>query len=795
MNLAFADELLNHFYWTGDTNYVRTMWPLLTTHLDWEKRNFDRDGDGLYDAYAAIWASDALQYSGGGVTHSSAYNYRSNKIATQLAKLIGENAAPYQEEADKILKAMNNKLWLRDSGWFAEYKDLLGNQLVHPSAGLWTIYHTIDSHVPDAFQSYQMLRYVDTKIPHIPIRVSGLNDSTLYTLSTTNWQPYTWSLNNVALAELLHSSLAYWQGGRSEEAYKLWKSSLVESMYLGASPGNFQQLSFYDAIRGELYRDFADVIGMASRSLIEGLFGIEPDLLHDSLSVHPGFPRSWDHASIATPDIEYSFQRKGAVDTYRLTTHFKKPVALSFEVNALLDDVDYVLCNGRKIKWTYKEEAIEIPVLTMKISAADRFQIEIKWKGNKIGKPVLMEGIIAKGKSFMVRSKQMEFTRVFDPQHSIQSFVLASHQLKAISNANCGNKTFFIRAKQGKAVLWTPVNFCATTKKELAVTRVSGDEKSSVIQIANNTNTALSCKLFFNHGYSTTVSVKQKGMYSEFALIGPGMIAGTNSIKVQAGNNSHTETVVNWDIKNPASMKYEKIDLTSYFNDEVNNIFKNQYLSPRPKTITLQLPTQGIGNWAYPLTTVNINDSGLRKRAGDKNEIVIEQGIPFAILSKAGSKNIIFTSQWDNYPKQIAVPLNGKSSHAYFLMAGSTNPMQSRLVNGEIIIQYKDGSGDTLQLKNPDNWWPIEQDYYEDGYAFTTDAAKPVRVYFETGEDTRTFHHFTTIRGFSNRGIDGGAATVLDIPLDPSKELKALVLKTIANDVVIGLMSVTLVRP
>ncbi|MDB5208694.1 MAG: glycogen debranching protein, partial [Flavisolibacter sp.] len=45
-----------------------------------------------------------------------------------------------------------------------------------------------------------------------------------------------------------------------------------------------------------------------------------------------------------------------------------------------------------------------------------------------------------------------------------------------------------------------------------------------------------------------------------------------------------------------------------------------------------------------------------------------------------------------------------------------------------------------------------------------------------------------------NRAIDGGAGTVLDLPLDPAKELKSLILKAIANDVVIGLMSLTLVR-
>jgi hypothetical protein len=126
MNLGFIDQLLNHFNYTGDTGYVKKMWLLLKRHLAWEKKNFDADGDGLYDAYAAIWASDALQYSGGGVTHSSAYNYRANKDAARLAKLIGENGTAYEKEAEKILAAINKKLWMSDNGWYAEYKDLLG---------------------------------------------------------------------------------------------------------------------------------------------------------------------------------------------------------------------------------------------------------------------------------------------------------------------------------------------------------------------------------------------------------------------------------------------------------------------------------------------------------------------------------------------------------------------------------------------------------------------------------------------------------------------------------------------
>ena len=61
-------------------------------------------------------------------------------------------------------------------------------------------------------------------------------------------------------------------------------------MFLVISPGNFDQLSFFDSTRGELYRVFGDPIGMAGRSLVEGLFGIHPNALAGTLTIKPGFP-------------------------------------------------------------------------------------------------------------------------------------------------------------------------------------------------------------------------------------------------------------------------------------------------------------------------------------------------------------------------------------------------------------------------------------------------------------------------------------------------------------------------
>ncbi len=73
-NPKAMDVLMRHLAWTGDLDFAREAWPFLKRHLAREKRLFDRDG--LYDSVIAIWASDALSYNAGGVTHSSAFHLR-----------------------------------------------------------------------------------------------------------------------------------------------------------------------------------------------------------------------------------------------------------------------------------------------------------------------------------------------------------------------------------------------------------------------------------------------------------------------------------------------------------------------------------------------------------------------------------------------------------------------------------------------------------------------------------------------------------------------------------------------
>ena len=255
MNLNYVDELLWHFCYDADTAYMRKMFPLLKLHLEWEKRNFDPDGDHLYDAYCCIWASDALYYNSGAVTHSSACNYRGNLLTARIAEIIGEDPTPFRNEAEAILKAMNSRLWLTEDGHWAEFQDFMGLKRLHKSAALWSIYTPIDCGACSAEQAYLATRYVDTQIPHIPIRIEGsgkeMAGDGYFTLSTTDWMPYDWSTNNVAHAEVMNMALAYFKAGRNEMGVRLLKGDILDGQFLGLSPGNFGQISYYDKARSE----------------------------------------------------------------------------------------------------------------------------------------------------------------------------------------------------------------------------------------------------------------------------------------------------------------------------------------------------------------------------------------------------------------------------------------------------------------------------------------------------------------------------------------------------------------
>ncbi|CAN7378583.1 DUF4450 domain-containing protein [Massilia sp. LjRoot122] len=675
MNIGFIDVMLRHLLWTGDLAYAKAVWPVLERHLAWERRLFRRevgpDRLPLYEGYAAIWASDDLYYNGGGATHTSAYNAWHNGMAARIAALLGKDPAPYRLEADRIRRAMRSYLWMPERGAFGEYRDLLGKQALHPSYGLWSYYHAVDSQVPGRLDAARMALDVERGRRAIPIEGPGVPADRRYrVLPTTDWMPYSWSINNVVMGEVLHTALASWQAGHNESAFELAKGALLASLYMGISPGNIGSMNYLDVYRREAQRDFADGSGVMARTLVEGLFGVRPDALAGTLLLRPGFPRDWAHARLKHPGVTLAFRREGGIERWTVEQPASTFQRLVLELPAASDGVAEVLADGKPVRWKAGTDEAFAPRLRVELPFGRKIELVIRWRGQPIGDEAALAG-----------------------------------------PADAGGLQ---RVRQGAFSWW---------------------------QAAPAPRATAAC--------------------------------GPEAAPWLKG----------------APVKPRHVDLGPWFNDRVGALFTpGKYLSPRSPYVSLSLPSQGIGAWAGHVNAMAvIDDAGLRAQGGS---LRLPNGLSFATPAAAGAANVLFTSQWDNYPKGAAVPLQGRAGRMFLLMAGSSNAMQSRIENGEVIVSYADGSRTRLALRNPDSWWPIEQDYLIDDYQFPYCGRLPVRVDLKTAR-VRVLDPATLPQELRAQ-IDGGSATVLEMTLDRSKSLKSLELRTLANDVVIGLMGVTL---
>ena len=148
------------------------------------------------------------------------------------------------------------------------------------------------------------------------------------------------------------------------------------------------------------------------------------------------------------------------------------------------------------------------------------------------------------------------------------------------------------------------------------------------------------------------------------------------------------------------------------------------------------------------------------------------QGAKF--LWAPADKDIAFTSLWDNWPAKVQVPVNKKGDSAWLLVAGSTNPMQVRIANAVLRFEYADGVKEELELVNPMNFWSLssfghskDYDYKADAFALPKEPPSMVQL----GSNSRAMVYGWKLR----RGV----------------ELKSVTLESLSEEVVIGLMGLS----
>ncbi len=664
------DMMMHYFEWSGQLEVARKYFDDMCMLLDYEDRIFDPDNDGLYQNFLNTWISDGHSYHGAGCAQSSAYNYRANMAMAKIARKLGLSDAVFVKRAEKIKAAINDKLWLANSGVIAESLDTMGNCMIHPSPELNTTYLVIDCEAVDDFRAYTMLKYTENYIESITTQ--GQGGRLCY---SSNWGPRKYSTRGLFPSENSCLALAYYQLGLKEKGKEIL-DGLVDCYFTGRNPGTATHVqSNLGGDSGDW--DFTDTTSTYLRLVVEGLFGIRFKALDDTVTIAPNFPEDWDHASLTLKDISLTYTRKGAQEIFDICTDRTEQKVIKLPM--LAAEVEMVMLDGQIVPYTVKA-GVNNSFIEIKTDKVGRFQLRVlHGKGTR---PTLSYSAkVLEGNQVVFEVQNGRFAEYMDISEALEDISVVGNKVYAKVKAIAGWHTLFIRVKSGKYDGWLAADY---------------------------------------------------------------------------------EVLVKETPEEPLQEKpFTPVDISKFFNCKLTEIHQQEYLSPRPDAYSIGVFPNGRYAWEwnhYGHNGLFVDDSALRNAGG---VIHTDSGIPFA--TPAENENVACVSLWDNFPTEMAIPLDGKAQELAILFASTTNEMQTAVENVRITVEYADGTTATTRLIFPlniDDWLvPALQKESE-------------TFYFSE------FNH----------------ATVQRIRLDPTKALANVKIEAIANEVIMGVMGVSISR-
>jgi len=687
MQSQFFDQVAHAWYWTGSPELERLLRSSLDLHCEYLKECFDPGSLGIYESYANTWPTDNQWYNGGGTSEETAYAYRAEKTALQLAQRAGDasDVRLHTENLARIRKGFFDLLWIPRLGYPGAYREQIGMKRLHESPWLYAIFCPIDAGLLDTEQAAQALQFTEWGLQRVKMPYGGEQ------CWPSDWVPSIWSVREMWPGDNYALALAYFQTGLADDGWKILRGTFPQEMFFGNVPG--------DTGHPAGGTDFNDCDGPFARAVVEGLFGYRPDYPDGIVRFAPQFPDGWDHASIKTPDMSIQYRHTGSSAHFDVT--LASACAMEIQLAVSTKSVKAVTVDGKPAKWTLTP-GFGRSLVNISVPTTDSAKVVVVCRDSLKTYPALsMSG--NSGDTVTLEAVDGQLVDFHDPQGVLSDAKIQQGRLTGVLTTNAGNHLVFGLAQVGDARQWRM--------------------------------------------YKIRVADAQADAY----------LAAKTRVEV------------------PAHPLWDEIDMQPDFNGDIRAIYRQKYLSPRPNTCSLRLGTDGYSTWVMAIggksKAPDIDLTGVTSLSDGHGHIVAGNGVPF--LWPTGASNIAFTSQWDNWPRQVTVPVGQTGDGVWFLVCGTTDPMEVRIANAELRLRYADGVVEKLELVPPMNFWSlcpfggIDYDYQRDGFALP--KLPPTTV--QLGNNCR--------------------AVVLGWRLRPGVPLENVTLETLSQQVVIGLMGVT----
>ena len=456
MQECALDMMLYYIEWTGDIETAREHFDDMVSMVEWERRTFDPDGDGLYQNLLNTWISDGHNYNGAGCAQSSAYNYRANLVLSKIAKKIGRDGEIFEKRAEKIKKALNEKLWMANEGVIAESLDCVGNCLLHPSVELPTVYHVMDSDMIDSFRAYRTLKFTEKHIQNI---TTPTGEGRL--CYSSNWLPKQYSNCGIFPAENAHLALTYFKLGLKEEAFRLLKG-ISDCYFTGRNPGMAAhvQSPMCTCDLGDM--DFTDVSSTYLRLVIEGLYGIRIDALDGVLNIAPGFPSEWEDASLTIKDLSFFYNRRGNREIFNIHTDRSEKKVIRIPMRS--SDVEAVLLDGEPAPYRILPEPNNSFII-VETDKVGRFQLRVMHGKACIPTVQYPSTVLPKSRAAF-EIKDGEILDILDVSETLTDVKAVGNKVYATARDVVGDHTLFIRVKNGEYDSWIAADYDIVSEDE-----------------------------------------------------------------------------------------------------------------------------------------------------------------------------------------------------------------------------------------------------------------------------------------------------------------------------------------
>ena len=545
--------------------------------------------------------------------------------------------------------------------------------------------------------------------------------------------PSMWSVRQLWSGDNSGLALAYFLAGLPDDGWSVLRGTLHRDMLQSAVPGQS------GGSNGGC--DFNDAVHPLSRAIVEGLFGYRPDYASNGSAggrviIAPQVPSSWKTAiSLTTAEVQLVFEPATAtLPTTTLSVNLKRPTA-------------------RLELW-----------LPVRATAPCTVNVT----GLPPGAQISNETVAGIGQSVLIVS-----ITAADGSATIDRAVVTAKMAGSIVSYV---PSVYVDATIGETVsLVVPNGLTITDFRDPQGVLVAGS-----VAVSGDT-------LIGVVSHNATVGSHLVIVDAATIFIGTPTLPQTILFKLNLSDPAAALAALSyraWIDEGSTAADWTFIPLDAIFNADLSTIFKpGTYTSPRPETCAERIGTDGWSAWTFPYwngpAAPTPTFSNVANMSVGDGIIQTPQGARF-LVNSSGVRNIAFTSLWDVYNASVNVdittPVPGASS-VWVLVAGSTNPMQTLIANAVLRFVYTDGSTENLELVPPISYWAISG-WGSADYSYATDAFCLPKVPPPTVQ-----------LGVANR------AMVYDHALPPGRVLAAVQLETLSQEVVVGLLAVSLYAP